>query len=168
MPPSEIGIVFATERDAETLTQLQIDFGDEFDEPEPPFEVLLPRFRRFLADPAGFALLAWVDGTAAGYAVVALRPAIYNEGGQVATLDELYVRPSHRSEGIGAVLLARTIEESRRRGAGEMHINVDSGDAGARRFYERHGFRNNLPGTDEPVLWYFAEWDADGYASGAS
>ncbi|WP_406248040.1 GNAT family N-acetyltransferase [Microbacterium sp. M] len=161
MPESRPEIVFAIPQDAETLTQLQIDFGDEFDEPEPPFEVLLPRFRRFLADPAGFALLARQDGTAVGYAVVALRPAIYNEGGHVATLDELYVRPALRSQGIGAVLLAGAVEESRRRDAGEMHINVDSGDVDARRFYERHGFRNSLPGVDEPVLWYFAEWDSD-------
>ena len=42
-----------------------------------------------------------------------------------------------------------------------MHINVDSGDADAGRFYERHGFRNSLPRIDEPVLWYFAEWDSD-------
>lgn len=157
---SEVTIVFAGAQDAEVLTQLQIDFGDEFDEPEPPFDILLPRFRRFLADPAGFALIALSDGMAIGYALVALRPAVYNEGGHVATLDELYVRPERRSEGIGAVLLARVVAESRRRGAGEMHINVDSGDTDARRFYERHGFRNSLPGSDEQVLWYFAEWDA--------
>ncbi|WP_429459096.1 N-acetyltransferase family protein [Microbacterium sp. ZKA21] len=161
MPGSEIEIVFATAQDAETLTRLQIDFGDEFDEPEAPFEVLLPRFRRFLADPAGFALLARRHDRIVGYAVVALRPAIYNDGGHVATLDELYVRPQHRSQGIGGALLAQAVDESRRRDAGEMHINVDSSDIDARRFYERHGFRNSIPGVDEPVLWYFAEWDAD-------
>ena len=160
MPSPDISFVLATVQDAGVLTQLQIDFGDEFEEPEAPFDVLLPRFRRFLADPAAFALLALSEGEAIGYAVVALRPAIYNDGGHVATLDELYVRPPHRSRRIGAALLARAVEESRRRGAGEMHINVDSGDVDARRFYERHGFRNSLPGTDEPVLWYFAEWDA--------
>lgn len=159
MTPPDVSIEFASAQHADVLARLQIEFGDEFDEPEPPFDVLLPRFQRFLADPAAFALLAISRGEPVGYAVVALRPGIYNEGGRVATLDELYVRPARRSEGIGAELLAVAIAESRRRDAGEMHINVDSPDVDARRFYERHGFRNTLPGTDDPVLWYFAEWD---------
>ncbi|REJ06482.1 GNAT family N-acetyltransferase [Microbacterium bovistercoris] len=159
-PRADVTVDLAEAADAAVLTRLQIAFGDEFDSPEPPFEALLPRFRRFLADPAAFALLAKDAGEVVGYAVVALRPAIYNEGGRVATLDELYVRPSRRSRGIGALLLDRAVQESRARDAGEMHINVDSPDVDARRFYERHGFRNSLPGTDDPVLWYFAEWDA--------
>lgn len=159
MTSSDATVDLAEEADAAVLTRLQIAFGDEFDSPEPAFDVLLPRFRRFLADPAAFALLAKDACEAVGYAVVALRPAIYNEGGRVATLDELYVQPDRRSRGIGAMLLDRAVAESRARGAGEMHINVDSVDVDARRFYERHGFRNSLPGADDPVLWYFAEWD---------
>ncbi|MFE6996402.1 GNAT family N-acetyltransferase [Microbacterium sp. NPDC057659] len=161
MTASDVTVDLAESADAEALTRLQIAFGDEFDSAEPDFDVLLPRFRRFLAHPAAFALLARHAGELVGYAVVALRPAIYNEGGQVATLDELYVRPEHRAQGIGALLLDRAVQESRARDAGEMHINVDSVDVDARRFYERHGFRNSLPGTDDPVLWYFAEWDED-------
>jgi GNAT superfamily N-acetyltransferase len=153
---TEIPIVPATEQDAEIATQLQIDFGDEFDDPSPPFDVLLPRFRRLIADPAAFVLLAGERDDPLGYAVVTLRPTVYTDG-PLAVLDELYVRPARRGESIGTALLTRAIEEVLRRGGGEMHINVDEVDTDARRFYERHGFVNIEPGTDYRMLLYIGE-----------
>jgi hypothetical protein len=38
-----------------------------------------------------------------------------------------------------------------------MHINVDEEDTDTRRFYERHGFRNMLPGSDYRMLFYERE-----------
>ena len=149
--------MLATVQDAETVTQLQIDFGDEFDDPSPPFDVLLPRFRRLLAHPAAFVLLAGEREDPLGYAVVTLRPTVYTDG-PLAVLDELYVRPRRRGEGIGTVLLTRAIEEVRARGGGEMHINVDEVDTDARRFYERHGFVNIEPGSDYRMLLYIGEF----------
>lgn len=153
-------IRLATVSDAETLTQLQIDFGDEFDSPEPPFEVLLPRFRRLLDDTAAFALLAGSAPDARGYAVVTLRPTVYCEG-SLAVLDELYVRPDDRGNGMGTALLTTAVQETLRRGGGEVHINVDEIDVGARRFYERHGFVNIEPGTDYRMLCYIRELEGD-------
>ncbi|GAA1800984.1 GNAT family N-acetyltransferase [Agromyces neolithicus] len=157
MTQTPIPIVIATTRDAETVTQLQIDFGDEFDDPSPPFDVLLPRFRRLLADPAAFVLLAGDRAQPVGYAVVTLRPTVYTDG-PLAVLDELYVRPARRSEGIGTELLTGAIDEVRARGGAEMHINVDEVDTDARRFYERHGFVNIEPGTDYRMLLYIGEF----------
>jgi GNAT superfamily N-acetyltransferase len=158
MTPTDIVIVFATEQDAETVTQLQIDFGDEFDDPAPSFDVLLPRFRRLIVDPTAFVLLAGERQDPAGYAVVTLRPTVYTDG-PLAVLDELYVRPARRSEGIGTALLTSAIDEVLRRGGAEMHINVDEVDTDARRFYERHGFVNVEPGTDYRMLLYIGELD---------
>lgn len=159
MPPSQVPVVVATAHDAETVTQLQIDFGDEFDDPAPPFDVLLPRFRRLLADPAAFVLFAGERADPFGYAVVTLRPTVYTDG-PLAVLDELYVRPARRSEGIGTALLTRAIDEVLARGGGEMHINVDEVDTDARRFYERHGFVNIEPGRDYRMLLYIGELDS--------
>ncbi|WP_136706954.1 GNAT family N-acetyltransferase [Agromyces sp. H66] len=147
--------------DADTLTQMQIDFGAEFGSHEPPFEILLPRFRRLLDDePAAFALLAGPRLATQGYAVVTLRPTVYCDG-PLAVLDELYVRPEVRGNGIGTALLTTAVRETRRRGGGEMHINVDEIDIDARRFYERHGFFNIEPGTDYRMLCYIREFAGD-------
>jgi hypothetical protein len=59
MAPHRTAISLADVSDAGTLTRMQIDFGAEFGSQEPPFDILLPRFRRLLDDePAAFALLA--------------------------------------------------------------------------------------------------------------
>jgi GNAT superfamily N-acetyltransferase len=149
-------IVLATVQDAEIVTRLQIAFGDEFDDPAPPFDVLLPRFRRLLADPAAFVLLAGDRADPLGYALVTLRPTVYTDG-PLAVLDELYVRPARRGETIGTALLTRAIDEVLARDGEEMHINVDEVDTDARRFYERHGFVNIEPGRDYRMLLYIGD-----------
>jgi len=68
-----------------------------------------------------------------------LRPNVWHEG-QVALLDELYVVPALRGQGIGSAVLDRAEAIARQRGAEMLEINVDGQDADARRFYERHGF----------------------------
>lgn len=156
MPSTGPTLHTATVSDAPIVTQLQIDFGDEFGEPSPPFEVLLPRFQRLLADPAAFVLLAGERAAPVGYAVVTLRPTVYTEG-PLAVLDELYVRPPLRGQGIGTRLLDRAIGEVLARGGGELHINVDEIDTDARRFYERHGFLNVEPGHSYRMLCYVRE-----------
>ncbi|RBP61692.1 L-amino acid N-acyltransferase YncA [Brevibacterium sanguinis] len=149
-------ITLATVEDAETVTRLQIDFDEEFDAPTPPFDVLLRRFRRLLAHPDAFVLLAGPPADPAGHAVVTLRPTIYCDG-PLAVLDELYVVPTLRDRGLGTRLLRRAIDEVLARGGGEMHINVDEVDTDTRRFYERHGFVTVEPGTDYRMLCYIRE-----------
>lgn len=156
--PRAHGIAIASQDEAPALAQLQVDFAVEFDDPTPPFDVLEPRFRRLIADPAAFAVIAVGDRRALGYALVTLRPTVYFDG-PLAVLDELYVVPDRRGGGIGTDLLEEAIRELRRRGGREMHINVDDVDADARRFYERHGFVNVEPVRRSRMLMYLREFD---------
>ena len=91
---------------------------------------------------------------AVAVALLTLRPNVWYEG-QVALLDELYVVPALRGQGIGSALLDRAEAIARQRGAEMLEINVDGQDADARRFYERHGYTNTEPGQDEPMLYYY-------------
>lgn len=140
----------ASAADADTLGRLLFDFNTEFTSPTDSVDVLIKRFERILRLDGVVALLA---GTADGFALLTLRPAIWFDG-PVAQLEELYVVPGLRDHGIGTELiqLARgLVAES---GAPELHINVDEVDADTRRFYERHGFTNVENPEDGRMLCY--------------
>lgn len=131
------------------------DFNTEFDSPTDPADVLSARFERILALDGVVALVA---GEADGFALLTLRPAIWFDG-PVAQLEELYVVPPLRDQGIGTALLDRAREAVAEQGAPELHINVDEVDADTRRFYERHGFTNIERPADGRMLCYIGPTD---------
>lgn len=61
------------------------------------------------------------------------------------------------NRGQGTALLQAVEEQVRARGGEVLEINVDGEDLAARRFYERYGYRNSEPGSDEQVLYSFRE-----------
>ena len=143
-----------TAADADTVATLLDRFNLEFSTPTPGTVVLAPRLARLLAGDAVLALLS--GAPAVGLAVLTLRPNVWYDG-PVALLDELYVAPNFRGQGIGSALLAAAEAEVRRRGAELVEINVDSSDVDARRFYQRHGYSNTDPGRDDQLLYFFRE-----------
>lgn len=136
--------------DAGTLGRLLWEFNTEFATPTDPAEVLARRFARMLAGDSAFALLA---GEGEGFALVTLRPAVWFDG-PVAQLEELYVAPALRSQGIGSALLSGARHLVDEHGAPEMNIIVDEGDRAAQRFYERHGFATSSGGVRDRMLFY--------------
>jgi GNAT superfamily N-acetyltransferase len=140
--------------DADTVAELLDAFNREFDTPTPGTAVLADRLERLLATGEVVAILA--GDPAVGVAVLTLRPNVWYDG-PVALLDELYVTPGLRGQGIGSLLLEAAETETRRRGGELLEINVDGVDHDARRFYERHGYRNTEPGQDEPSLYYYRD-----------
>jgi len=111
--------------------------------------------RRRSALLAGGDVIALLTGDpAVAVAVLTLRPNVCYDG-PVALLDELYVTPQLRGRGLGSALLAAAEAKTRRGGGELLEINVDGDDTGARRFYERHGYVNSEPGTDQPLLYYY-------------
>jgi len=140
--------------DAALVARLLDDFNREFRTATPGIGVLKGRLQRLLGQSDVVAVLA--DDPAVGLAVLTLRPNVWYDG-PVALLDELYVVPEWRGQGIGSVLLEAAEQFTRGRGGELLEINVDGEDVGARRFYERHGYRNSEPGSDEQLLYYFRE-----------
>ena len=149
----------ATVDDAAVLGRLLWDFNTEFESETDDADVLAARFTRLLALEGVLAVLAEdAAGEALGFALVTLRPAIWFDG-PVSQLEELYVVPDRRSDGIGTTILALCRELVRGLGSPEMHINVDEVDTDTRRFYERHGFVNVEEGTDYRMLCYIGPTD---------
>lgn len=146
----------ANHHDVIALGRMQHDFSAEFDNPDDPADVLAVRFDRILAEDGVFAVIAEdVEDEAApvGFGLVTLRPAIWFDG-PVAQLEEFYVIPELRDQGIGTRLLSLIRQIAAEYGSPEMHINVDEVDADTRRFYERYGFVNIEPGADYRMLFY--------------
>lgn len=150
----EHAVRIASADEAEVVARLLDDFNREYDTPTPGVEVLTERLRRLLPSGAVVALLA--EDPAVGVGLVTLRPNVWYEG-PVGLLDELYVVPARRGQGIGAALLVAAEQLVRDRGGALLEINVDGDDSGARRFYERHGYRNTEPGSEEQLLYYYRE-----------
>jgi len=154
--PSEIPRV-ATTAEAATVARLLDAFNREYDTATPGPVVLAKRLERLLAGEETIALLA--GDPAVAVAVLTLRTNVWYEG-PVALLDELYVAPELRGQGVGSALLVTAESVTRARGGELPEINVDGEDTDARRFYARHGYRNSEPGQDQPLLYYRELTDA--------
>lgn len=149
-PPARV----ALPDDADELARLLHDFNTEFDTPSPGAAALGPRLRDLLIGPSTVALVA--GSPAVGLALVTLRPNVWYDGA-VALLDELYVVPDRRGEGIGTTLIELLFTVAADRGVELIEINVDEADVDAQRFYERHGFSGLEPDTGERAFYYSLE-----------
>jgi GNAT superfamily N-acetyltransferase len=147
--------------DAAEVAALLDAFNREFDTPTPGRDVLAARLRHLLATPDTFALLA--GDPAVGVALVTLRTNVWYDG-TVALLDELYVAPELRGQGIGSGILGLLATEAARRGVSLVEINVDESDVDAQRFYERHGYAGVEEATGERAFYYSQELPLAGRA----
>ena len=97
-------------------------------------------FRLLDEDPARGDLFVAIAGeTAVAYALMIAY--LSNEfGGMLIYLDEFYVLPASRNQGLGGRFLSFLEEEYGRRGFRRMVLEVLDGNEGAARFYRRHGF----------------------------
>ena len=143
----------ATPDDAETVARMLHDFNVEFGTPTPGVAFLTTRIGDLLSRDEVAVVLGGADPL--GLAVLRFRSSLWSDGTD-AYLEELYVVPAHRDEGIGGAIMATAMDVARERAAVEMHINVDEPDVDARRFYERLGFRNHAP-DDESARMFFYE-----------
>jgi GNAT superfamily N-acetyltransferase len=141
---------------AEVVGRLLFDFNTEFDTPGPGADQFATRFARLLERDDVIVLLAGSYRDPTGFALLTLRPTPYYDG-PLAQLEELYVRPGLRDQGIGTALLEEAVRLVREHRGGEIHINVDEIDRDTRRFYERHGFVNVESGNDYRMLCYLRE-----------
>lgn len=106
------------------------------------------RFAAYLADPErvivvddpgdggplrGYTMLVLTQPTDPDVlAAVRIRPT--------SELSKCYVRADDHGRGTAALLLARTLDEARARGAAGMWLGTNTANARAVRFYEKHGF----------------------------
>ena len=110
------------ERLADQVTATEQALRDSLFGPRPHAEVLIAEVD---GQPAGFALYLH------NYSTFLARPGLY--------LEDLYVRPAFRRQGIGRQLLTRLARLAVERGCGRFEWNVLDWNEPARRFYESLG-----------------------------
>ena len=138
--------------DAAGAARLLHDFNTEFEEFTPGVEELTSRLAGLLATDEVTILLAG-DGPL-GIAVVRFRPALWTRTLD-AYLEELYVVPQRRGEGLGQALLERALEFARSRGARFIHLGTSVDDRAAIGLYEKLGFTNREGSPDGPVMIFY-------------
>jgi len=138
--------------DASVVARLLHDFNTEFDEPAPPVAVLTERVRGLIACGTIMVLLAG-DGPD-GLAQFRFLRSVWSEGLDLY-LEELYVVPARRGEGIGRALLEATMATGREGGATRIDLNTAETDSAARALYESAGFTNREGGEDGPSMLYY-------------
>lgn len=98
--------------------------------------------RRFLADP-GLGE-AWVlrDGAlVAGYVVLTFGFS-FEYHGRDAFIDELYIEPAYRRQGLGRRAMQFIAERARERGVNAIHLEVDEGNIAAEELYRSVGYED--------------------------
>lgn len=88
----------------------------------------------------GAVLLARRGDLAVGIAILAYTWTV-EHGGLVAWLDELFVVPSLRGQGIGGRMIEATLDIARGAGCVALELEVEASHSRAAALYERVGFR---------------------------
>ena len=142
----------AVSTDAEDIGRLLHDFNTEYEDPTPGPRVLAERIRELLDAGAVTVLLLGTEPL--GLAVLRFRPAIWAEGLD-CYLEELYVVPDRRGQGLGRTLMDAVIDVARKEGAAHMDLGTSEDDVVARRLYERLGFSRREGKPDGPLNFFY-------------
>lgn len=150
--PADPAVRLAEVGDAEDIGRLLHDFNSEFDDPTPGPAFIAERARRLISDGEITVLLGGAKPH--GIAVLRFRPALFKEGLD-SYLEELYVVPDLRGQGLGRALMEATIDLARGMGAGYMDLGTSEDDVAARALYESLGFSNREGKADGPVSLFY-------------
>ena len=157
MDDAEVRLVFTAD-DTTAASNLLDAFNREFGTPTPGPDAIAIRLAELLGQDTTFALVVShrASDELVGIALVSLRTNVWYEG-WVGLLDELYVAPDRRNQGLGTALLRAAEAELVARGGEVLEIGVDGEDVDAQRFYERHGYVDHDDWADQPSKMYFRE-----------
>lgn len=129
--------------DAGLIARFLHDFNTEYSEPTPGPEVLARRVAAFI-ESGEMTYLLGGEGPH-GFAQVSFRPSVWADE-PVGCLEELYVVPGRRGQGIGRALMEAVLALARERGSAGIEVVTGEDDTMARGLYESFGFANEIEG----------------------
>jgi GNAT superfamily N-acetyltransferase len=144
MPDSlKVKFRLATRTDIPAIVRMLAE--DELGAQRERFETPLPQayytaFEAIEADPNQELLVAELDGEVIGTLQLMYLPSLSYQGGTRAQVESVRVLQRLRGQGIGARMMAWTIERARQRGCHLMQLTSHKSRVDAHRFYEKLGF----------------------------
>jgi ribosomal protein S18 acetylase RimI-like enzyme len=154
MQKREIPVREATVADAPSIARLLHDFNSEYEEQTPPVAELTRHAERMLREGEMTVLLAGQGPE--GLALLRFRPSVWTEQ-QEAYLQELYVVPDLRGQGIGEALMRAVLSTCREHDAAWIELNTGEADVAARSLYKKIGFTNEEGPEGAAMLYYERE-----------
>jgi GNAT superfamily N-acetyltransferase len=129
--------------DIPTLIELMAEFYAESAFPL-PVENARAAFTTLLGDPRlGAAWIGWTDdGEPTGHVVLTVCFSM-EFGGLRGFIDDLFVRPSARGQGVAAALLDAVVTECAARGVRALNVEVGPDNDTAQRVYARSGLTDS-------------------------
>jgi ribosomal protein S18 acetylase RimI-like enzyme len=134
-PPKDLILRDALPADARAVTALVCGMAEEDKEYSPITEAFAAEY---LASPGSGILIAELAGSPAGMLSYSIRPGLFHAAPS-CLIELLWVRPDARGRGAGGALLKTLLERAAALGCAEVSVSTMPGNAGAIRFYRRHG-----------------------------
>ncbi len=140
------GVIFraASAEDEEALLGMMRNLAEQepgayfFDEP-----AVRQVLRKFLASPdLGRAWVFYDEETPVGYIVLTFGYS-FEYHGRDSFIDELYIEPQYRRQGIGKRAMQFVEERARELGVNAIHLEVDQGNDPAAELYRRAGYNDH-------------------------
>lgn len=138
--------------DAEAIGRMLHDFNTEYDDFTPGPEAIAKRIRELLE--SGDVTVVLGGAGPDGLALMRFRPSLWSETLD-CYLEELYVVPDRRGQGIGRAIMEAAMDLAREKGAGYMDLGTAETDTAARALYEKLGFDNHEGKPDGPVNYFY-------------
>ena len=151
-PESRAAIRVGGPEDAALLGRMLHDFNAEYGETEPSAEQAAELARAQLE--SGEVAVLFAGERPDGFAQLRFHLSLYTPGPD-ACLEELWVLPDARGQGLGRALLAAAMDLARERRADRIELNTSTDDDTARALYESAGFSNAEGGPGGPSMLYY-------------
>jgi ribosomal protein S18 acetylase RimI-like enzyme len=128
-------------RDLPEIMAMMTDFHSDDRLPWHPGEVQRTICELLANEAFGTFWLIDLDGQSIGFLVLTFGFSLEFHG-RVAFIDEFYIRPEFRGQGIGARALHQMVGYCARHGVRTVHLEVEHSNPRVRRLYEREGFQD--------------------------
>jgi ribosomal protein S18 acetylase RimI-like enzyme len=126
------------------------DNDDDLDLNWPFLDVGIKYYKRLANGEYGKCFIAYVGGKPAGYVALATKDFGYRKSKYVE-IENIGVNPEFRSQGIGHLLVEKTVEWAKEKGASKLYVSAYWGNTKAINFYKKNSFYEVEVGLDKKI-----------------